>query len=433
MSHPYETLLGLGIFLGLFALLYAALPVAKVPVRYNFRSLTTRWLTALITAVAVTLVIALVTVMVAFVKGMDEMTENSGHPGNVLVLADGATDEAFSSLSAGFNFQLFSSPIQAKIAKTPDGKFLASKEVYVVVTHVVNGGEPGRMKRRFVQMRGVDNAPLAAQIHGIELAQGDWFAPTGETQVVLGDGVAKTFGSDVGKGSLAVGDEIEIGPMKWKVTGIMKPSGSTFGSEIWVHDQIVQNRFGRVNSYSSYVVRTANAQDAADAAKMITDEKTADRAFKAYTEREYYSKLSATNDQFRIAIIFVAVIMAIGGVLGVMITMFAAVSQRTKDVGVLRILGYARWQVLCSFLVESIVLALVGGIVGCALGYLVNGATANSIVSSGQGGGKSIALKLVVDLWIILGGLSASMVMGALGGLIPSLNAMRLRPLESLR
>jgi putative ABC transport system permease protein len=151
-------------------------------------------------------------------------------------------------------------------------------------------------------------------------------------------------------------------------------------------------------------------------------------------ETDYYSKLSATNKQFLGAIIFVTIIMAIGGVFGVMNTMFAAISQRKKDIGVLRILGYARWQVLVSFFLESLVIALVGGILGCALGYLANGWTATSLVSGGQGGfGKTIVLRLVVDANTLAAGLVVTLFMGALGGLVPSLTAMRLRPLESLK
>src|SRR5207245_1526475 len=149
---------------------------------------------------------------------------------------------------------------------------------------------------------------------------------------------------------------------------------------------------------------------------------------------EYYSRLSQTNRQFLFAIVFVAIIMAVGGVFGVMNTMFAAISQRTKEIGVLRVLGYKRWQILASFLLESLAIALAGGLLGCAVGYLADGWTATSIVQGGQGGGgKSVVLRLVVDHEILMCGLLFTLVMGRLGGLIPALSAMRLRILESLR
>jgi ABC-type antimicrobial peptide transport system permease subunit len=125
--------------------------------------------------------------------------------------------------------------------------------------------------------------------------------------------------------------------------------------------------------------------------------------------------------------------MGVGAMFGVMNTMFAAISQRTKDIGVLRILGYPRWQILASFFLESLLLALVGGVIGCAIGSLSHGWTASSILSGSAGGGKSVVLKMVVDARTLAAGLGFSLLMGAVGGLVPALSAMRLKPLESLR
>jgi ABC-type antimicrobial peptide transport system permease subunit len=125
--------------------------------------------------------------------------------------------------------------------------------------------------------------------------------------------------------------------------------------------------------------------------------------------------------------------MAIGGVFGVMNTMFAAISQRIKDIGVLRLLGYARWQILVSFLLESLVIALLGGLVGCLVGSLTDGLTASSIVSGHSGGGKVVVLQLAVDAWVWAVGIFLTLLTGAIGGLLPALSAMRLRPLEALR
>jgi ABC-type antimicrobial peptide transport system permease subunit len=150
--------------------------------------------------------------------------------------------------------------------------------------------------------------------------------------------------------------------------------------------------------------------------------------------RVAHEKLNTTNQQFLVAILFVVVIIAIGGIFGIMNTMFAAISQRIKDIGVLRIIGFARWQILTSFFLESLFLALIGGIVGVSLGSLVHGSTATSMMSSGAGGGgKSVVLKLVVDANILLGGVLFSLAMGCLGGLLPALSAMRLKPLDAVR
>jgi ABC-type antimicrobial peptide transport system permease subunit len=181
------------------------------------------------------------------------------------------------------------------------------------------------------------------------------------------------------------------------------------------------------------VLATAGADAAERVAKSLkTEFKKAN--LDAQLETKYFARLSETSKQFAYAISFVAVFMAIGGVFGVMNTMFAAIAQRTKDIGVLRIVGFPRSQILVSFLLESMLLALVGGLIGCAVGLMADGWSAKSIVSSGQGGGgKFVVLRLDVNLEVLLTGMLMSLMMGLAGGFVPAINAMRVRPLESMR
>jgi len=139
-------------------LLYC-LPIRKVPLVYNLRNLQNRWKTTLVTALAFTMVTGLLTFMLSFVKGMDRLTDSSGHPGNVMVLSDGATDEAFSNLPA-FSAQLLPADLQKRDrhrADDPDDpeskKYLVSQEVYVVVMYMIPNAAPGARARRFVQLR----------------------------------------------------------------------------------------------------------------------------------------------------------------------------------------------------------------------------------------------------------------------------------------
>jgi ABC-type lipoprotein release transport system permease subunit len=339
----------------------------------------------------------------------------------------------------------------SKIERNGKPDYLCSREVYIIVNQpiAVAAGEPER--RRFVQVRGVQDPEISGRVHELQLLPGgSWFSeagvqplPNGKTasassqreeaiQAILGEGVARVLGADAKKPRLDVGDVFEMGDRKWIVVGVMSSAGSTFDSEIWAKQQIVGPLF-RKDIFTSIVLRTPNAAGAQNMATHLTKTyKTA--AVQAQPEMEYFAKLTETNKQFLWAIVFVSLFMALGGVMGVMNTMFAAVSQRIKDIGVLRILGFARWQILVSFFLESLCLALLGGILGCALGYLVNGWDATSTVSSGPGASpKSVALKLIVDGNTILAGMAFTLFMGAIGGVIPALSAMRLRPLESLR
>jgi hypothetical protein len=447
MTSFLPTNLALTIALSAAGLLLVVLAgVGKVPFRYNLRNLTVRWKTTVVMGLAFTLVIGLLVAMMAFVTGMYRLTETSGNPCNVLILAEGTTDEVFSRLPPVSPAEL-PQDLQQAIQKDGD-KYLVSAEVYAIVNQVIANPQAGGPLRRLVQMRGVRDPRISSRVHDIGLRAGDWFSASGVRAVaprpdggktafeaVFGEGIARLIGEDVKGEPLRPGDVVEIGPRWWVVVGIMKSEGSSYGSEVWARDTIIGETFGKQNTYSTYVARTKSETIAHDATERIKKERIQGTTFQAFTEREYFEKLAQTNQQFGIAIFFVAIIMAVGGSLGVMIAMFAAISQRAKDIGVLRLLGYTSWQVLVSFLFESLLLALVGGVLGCVAAYLlVEGRTATSIVSSGQGGGgKSVVLQLLIDGNILGIAMLFTLGMGFVGGLVPSICSMLVRPLESLK
>jgi putative ABC transport system permease protein len=427
------------------ALLLALL--GRVPVRYNVRNLQVRWRTTVATALAFTLVIALLTVMLAFVNGMYKLTQGSGQPGNVIVLAEGSTDESFSNVPIADAGEI---ELLTGILRDEQNRPVASRETYVVVNQPVQVRQPGRPKGRFTQVRGVEDAAISGQVHGLALYEGgEWFSREGvrsigagqeAIQAVIGEGIARELGrdrkpEDLAKGKnkerIEVGETFPLGGRTWIVVGIVRSSGSSFDSEIWAKRDLVAGMF-RKATYSSLVLRTAGPAEA-QKLKDYLNKEYGKASVQAYLETEYFANLSQINWQFLIAIIVVTSIMSFGGVFGVMNTMFAAVSQRSKDIGVLRILGFSRLHVQASFLLESLVLALAGGALGCALGCIVHGTKAASVVGSGQGGGKFVVLEMVVSGDIIAVGLALSLAMGLLGGLLPSIWAMLVRPLESLR
>jgi putative ABC transport system permease protein len=445
---PVETWLVIPVVVTL-ALFFLLLIFGKVPLSYNIRNLTVRWRTTLLTALAFTLVIALMTVMLAFVNGLYELTKNSAVAANIVILSDGALDESMSNMGTASG----SSPIyfmnQAQrdlLAVDEQGNPLVSLEAYIVVAQpiIIDGKPNGR--RRFLQLRGVSDTAMTARIHNLEMQPGSkWLSeagvqpmertengePTSEQaiQAVIGEGIAREMGKDKYHRPLQIGDYFEARDRKWVVTGILKSAGSTFDSEVWAKMQIV-GPFGK-DQWTTCIARVKDQEFAADMARDLTAT-VKEVQVQAQPEVEYYKKLNTTNLQFLYATVFVTIVIGIGGVFGVMNTMFAAIAQRSKDIGVMRILGFARRQILISFFLESLFIALVGGVLGCSVGYLANGLTASSIVSGG-GGGKSVVLKLVVDANILTGGILFALFMGAVGGLIPALTAMRLRPLESLR
>ncbi|HUP78492.1 MAG TPA: ABC transporter permease, partial [Pirellula sp.] len=265
-------------------------------------------------------------------------------------------------------------------------------------------------------------------------------------EVVLGEGIARELGSDRSEANrlkaknpdgLEVGDTIQLDSRELLVTGIMKTEGTTFDSEVWAKQSIIGPFLGKTN-YTTLVLRATSKEQAQKLEDFFSGKDTNNKYEKsqvnALTETNYFKALGQTNLQLLIGTMVVAAVMGFGGVMGVMNTMFAAISQRVRDIGMLRLLGFSRWRILVSFLVESLLIALLGGLVGCLIGYLFNGFRVTSIVNSGNGpAGKAVVFRVVVD-WGVLGiGLMLSMMMGLVGGLVPALSAMRFKPLESLR
>jgi cell division protein FtsX len=508
-------------FLAILAVLGVLAVAGKVPIKYNLRNLVLRWPMTLLTCLAFTVVIALLTYLLAMVNGMSQLTEDSGHPANVIVMSEGSTDESYSNLSFADSSDIDHEP---GVALSSEGKPLCSREVYILagmtippkgndtmtnqargqIKRVRNDGtfivtddkaaatvyhlaerarvfvdaveskldfaKPGDLvwlayetrgtdrwatdvrasgRQRFLQIRGVEDPLIAAEVHSLELQDGEWFSSAGveqlpvtekdkpaETaiQAVLGEGVAKVLGPDLKKPSLEVGDVFLLGPMKWKVVGILKSSGTIFGSEVWAKRSYVGQRYGKEFTISSITIRAESSAAAKQLAADLNNFKKA--KLNPQTEIDYYSKQRSFLTILLTAIIVLTIFMALGGIFGVMNTMFAAISQRTKDIGVLRILGYARWQILVSFLLESLLIAVVGGLLGCALGALgtvASGGKMTSIIGSQGGWGKTVELQLLVTANTVLIGVLLSMLMGLKGGLFPALSAMRLKPLESMR
>lgn len=406
-----------------------------IPLRYNARNLLVRWRTTALTAVGFTLVVALLVVMLAFVEGLKELAANAGHPGNIIILRDGANDELFSELNVEdvhTSLQgLFS--VNDQLERINDQP-LISFEVYSIATQENPSKVPGgRPSYRFLQIRGIEEPEVSGKVHELALMPGSrWFERSG-TECVMGAGIARTLG-------LSLGDTFQPRPgmpPTWTVVGILDTAGSPFDSEIWSKREEVGKYFGKDNEerkqsfYTSIVVRTPS-YDAAKAASTIF-KNFSEIKLNAMPEKDYYDKLTESIQTFQFSAIFIAIVMAVGGMFGLMNTMFAAVSQRIKDIGVLRIIGYSRRKILLSFLLESLLIAAIGCGVGLALGSLVNGIEQTGQLSSGQGGGKTVVFKMVVDGRALrTAGLFAAF-MGLLGGLLPALSAMRLKPLDAVR
>ena len=439
---------------GVFAMMMLIVYFARIPIGYNIRNLKVRYRTTFLTALAFVLVTGVLTGLMGFINGLKQLAEATGNPSNVIVLSQGSTEEGVSNLA----FESMGDIAQQEGVERRNDEPLCSRESYLVLSLPIAEPVPGSPTRRLLQVRGLFDPVASSQVHDFDLLPGgEWFSAAGVrpnadpnrapmVEVVLGQGIARQLAEDrstVAKqnaknpSQLEVGDTIPLDTRELIVTGIMKTEGTTFDSEVWAKQSVIGPLLGKSN-YTTLVLR---ATDPEEAQKLEDFFMGKDKDFKyeksqvnAFTETNYYKSQSQTSIQLLVGTILVATVMGFGGVMGVMNTMFAAISQRVKDIGMLRLLGFSRWRILVSFLTESLLIALLGGLVGCVLGYMCNGIQATSIMGSGAGpGGKAVVFRVVVD-WGVLGiGLTLSMLMGFVGGLVPAMSAMRFKPLESLR
>jgi putative ABC transport system permease protein len=380
-----------------------------IPLSYSLRNLRVRWKTTLMTASGFTLVVAALVVMLAFIRGIEAACAVSGEPENVLLLARGNHDEVLSRLDRQVAAQVENT---RGVARDAANQPLASRELFLVVQR--QDERTGAYS--FLQLRGV--LPVAFRVHtAVRVRDGEAFRP-GQGEVILGKAVQRETG-------LRVGDPLEVGPRRWKVSGVFEANGSALESEVWADLDEVAGQFRRDGAYSSVVLRAPDAAAAEGLAGRLAASRSV--SVEAVTETSYYRKQAEEGDVIRLAAWVIAWFMGVGAMFGVMNTMFAAIAQRTKDIAVLRLLGYEAVHILVAFLLEATLIAVLGGGAGLALGYAANGLTQSAAI-----GARQIDFAFRVDATIVALAAAFAVIMGVLGGALPALSAMRVKPLEAL-
>jgi putative ABC transport system permease protein len=383
-----------------------------IPLSYNGRNLVVRWKTTLLTASGFMLVVTALIVMLAFVNGIEKVCAESGQPENVIVLKEGAFDEVLSEIGSRLVRQVELAP---GVARDDQGRPLSSCELFIAVNqrNEATGGY------ETIQVRGVP--PIAHRVHSqIRIVRGRIFGRNAR-EVIVGAAVAR-------QRQIALGQQLLLGGNGWKIVGVFQAGGAVFESEVWCDLDQLAAEFHRRNSYTSVVLRSRDPQIAAEVVRYLNQR----RAFRveAQTEPVYYRQQARQSELVRRGAFGIAFFMAIGAVFGVANTMFAAIGERIKDIAVMRLLGFSRFEILASFLIEAVLIALMGAGLGSLLGYTVNGWTLDTALSVSS---KSIAFAFQVDTSVIVTAWLFSLTMGVVGGLLPAMSAMRVGPLEAMR
>jgi putative ABC transport system permease protein len=225
-----------------------------------------------------------------------------------------------------------------------------------------------------------------------------------------------------------VGDRIRLAGHEWSIVGVFDANGTSFDSEIWGDVELFMPVFDRP-VYQSVTFRLDDPSHFGAIQKRL--EADPRMSVRVHHEDEFYAAQSAALGALLRGLgIFVTLIMALGAVFGALNTMYAAVGSRTKEIGTLLALGFSRGAVLVSFLIESVLLALFGGLLGCLLALPVNGMTTSTTNFASF---SEIAFRFLVTPRMLLAGMIFAAVMGALGGWFPSRNASRRVIVEALR
>ncbi|NII09831.1 ABC transporter permease [Oleiagrimonas sp. C23AA] len=357
-------------------------------------------------------VVGVLVALLAMGSGLSATLQGGGRDDTAIVLRGGSTSEAQSVLVRSDVDAITQEPGVQQDAK---GKPLASAELVVAA----NVRKKGSDDDANAQLRGID--PMAWALRpDLKIIRGRKFH-TGMRELVVGEGAAREFAH------MDVGDTVKLGREDWKVVGVFA-SHDAYDSELWADRAAVSDAFRRGNSAESVLVRlTSPAAFDRFKAALASDPKL---KVEAQTTRDYFAKQSEQLTRvIRVVGITVGVIMAIGAVFGALNCMFAAVASRAREIATLRAIGFRGTPVVTSVMLETMLLALAGGVLGAAVVWLLfNGYTASTLSGFNQ-----VVFRFRVDPALIWTGLKWALAIGFVGGLFPAVRAARLPVSTALR
>ena len=381
-----------------------------IPIRYNLRSLLERRATSAMTTLGVAMVAMIFVILFGFVGGLKSTLLKAGNNRNWIVLERGALSENSSGIAREQSDVVRVLP---QIALSPDRKPLISPEALTGV----NVSRDNRVKQ-FALLRGV--TPLAYQVHrGMRIVTGRW-PLRGSEEWAVGQKLAARYPY------IALGTSFHYDRHNWKIVGIFSDNGSARESEILTdNDDLRVDRHWNGES-ALHVVLKAGAEAAFQSALQTDGRLKLD----AISEPAYYASQTQIAKQLQSLGLIVAIVLAIAAIFGGMNTMYTAVARRQREIGVMRVLGFSRANILISFLVESAILGLVAGIVGVILAMLVAWMTGldSRLMTVG-----TIFFSYRPTPSAILAGLIAAATIGVAGGMLPAWRAARIGVIEAIR
>ena len=392
-----------------------------IPISYNLRNLRLRKGLTVMTALGIALTVTTAIFLMALVAGLDRAFVSSGSPLNVLVLRKGSEAE----LSGGFDASLFPTlKTLPGIAKDSHGEPMVSGEwVVVIVLPRKDGTGEVNVTVRGMMPDGLEMRQLPGPDHrsNLKLVAGRWFQ-TGQREVLVSKSIRDRFAH------ANIGDTMQFGKGWWKVVGVFDAGGSAYESEVWGDVNQMASDFDRQGGFASAYLRATDAISAEALKNRVSDDQRL--KLEGMLESEYYAKQTSSGTPIKVIGWVVGVIMAIGSIFAAMNTMYAAVAYRGREIATLRVIGFSRPAILTSFVLESLLLALLGALVGIVLMLPFNGmqtGTSNAVTFS------EVVFALRITPAVATRAIIFALIMGFIGGLAPAWHAARQNILTALR
>ena len=385
-----------------------------LPLVYNLESVRARWPSTIVAVLGIAGSVGVFVAMLALARGFQAALVSAGSEENAMVRRAGATSEMDSAITIE---QLDVIEEAGEVQGSASGAMVSPEVVVVAALPLKKSGTDAN-----VQLRGLTLKAL--EVHDkVRIVEGRFFTP-GLPELVVGKNAKDAYAG------VALGDTLRMGGATWTVVGSFDAGGSAFDSEIWCDANLLNSTYQRpAGIHQSVTARLANA----DALDGLQRRFANDPRMKVRVEREteYYEKASQMMTTFiRVLGSLVALVMALGAVFAALNTMYSAVAERSREIATIRALGFGGAAIVVSFVVESLLVAGIGGIIGCLAALPLNGLVTQTM-NFQTFSHLSFAFRVTPE--VMAAGVGFGLLMGLIGGLPPAIRAARLPVAEALR
>jgi ABC-type antimicrobial peptide transport system permease subunit len=374
-------------------------------------------MTTMMTIGGVGLVVFVFCAVLMLATGLQRTLVATGSDDNGIVLLKSAESETLSQIPLSVTDILASQP---EIALGPDGKPILSREVTTMINLQKKGSASTDLAN--IMVRGVSPAGVALRPQ-IKITQGRMFT-FGASEIIVSERIINGF-----EGA-KLGGSLRFGGRTWNIVGLFDGGNSAFSSEIWADNSQIMQAFNRQEAFSDMIFKLKD-KDSYNSIKSKIEADPRLNNFKVLREKEFYEGESeALADFIKILGLVVTIIFSFGAMIGAMITMYAAVANRTVEIGTLRALGFKRRSVLAAFLIESLFISLIGGGVGLLVAAFLTFVTVSTTNFTTW---SEISFSFALSPNIIISTLIFAVAMGFIGGFLPSFRAAKLDIISALR